>query len=75
MSIDDLLLVIIIAGIGLSGAYLRAEMDFHRRMMAAQRDREIQHLELHTKRLRHGHDVCPRNRALFSRRFKQVISR
>jgi hypothetical protein len=56
MSIDDLLIAIIMAGIGFSGAYLRAEFDMHRRITAAQRRRELVQLELHTKRVRRGHN-------------------
>jgi hypothetical protein len=52
MILDDLLIAIIIAGIGLSGAYLRAELLLHRRMMAAHRQRELVQLELHIKIVR-----------------------
>lgn len=52
MTFDDLLFAIIIAGLGLSGAYLRAELLLHRRLTAAQRKSELLHLELHTNRVR-----------------------
>jgi hypothetical protein len=52
MTFDDLLFAIIIAGLGLSGAYLRAELLSHRRLTAAQRKSELLHLELHTNRVR-----------------------
>jgi len=48
---DDLLIAIIIAGIGLSGAYLRAELLLHRRMTAIQRRRELAEFELHAMRV------------------------
>jgi hypothetical protein len=47
---DDLLITIIIAGIGLSGAYLRAELLLHRRLTATQRRRELVQRGLHIKR-------------------------
>jgi hypothetical protein len=50
MSFDDLLFAIILAGLGLSGAYLRAELLLHRRMTALQRTRELVQLEFHAKR-------------------------
>jgi hypothetical protein len=56
VSIDDLLFTIILAGIGLSGAYLRAELDLHRRMTALQRARELLQREVHAKRVRLGHN-------------------
>ena len=52
MNIDDLLIAIIIAGIGLSGAYLRAEVLLHRRLTAAKRSRELVERELHNTRVR-----------------------
>jgi hypothetical protein len=39
-NMDDLLIAIIIAGVGLSSAYLRAELLLHRRYKAAERRRE-----------------------------------
>jgi hypothetical protein len=51
MSFDDLLFAIILAGLGLSGAYLRAELLLHRRMTALQRTRELVQLEFHAKRV------------------------
>jgi hypothetical protein len=54
MNIDDLLFAIIIAGIGFSGIYLRAELLLHRRMTAIRRRRELVQLELHAKRVRVG---------------------
>jgi hypothetical protein len=50
MIFDDLLFAIILAGLGLSGAYLRAELLSHRRMTKLQRTRELVQLELHAKR-------------------------
>jgi hypothetical protein len=49
---DDLLFVMIITGIGFSGAYLRAEVLLYRRFKAAERRREALQRELHTKRVR-----------------------
>jgi hypothetical protein len=54
MSLDDLLFAIIIAGIGLSGAYLRAELLLHRNMTALQRTRELLQCDVHAKRVRLG---------------------
>jgi hypothetical protein len=51
MSIDDLLMAIIIAGIGLSGAYLRAEHISWRRENDAERKRLAGLRERHFKRL------------------------
>jgi hypothetical protein len=43
---DDVLITIIVAGIGLSVAYLRAELVLHRRTTALQRAKElVQHNE------------------------------
>ena len=52
VSIDDLFFAIILAGIGLSGAYLRAELVLHRRTIAVQRAREFVQREVHAKRVR-----------------------
>jgi hypothetical protein len=52
VSIDDLLFAIIIAGIGLSGAYLRAELVLHRRTTTLQRARELVQREIHAERVR-----------------------
>jgi hypothetical protein len=60
MNIDDLLIAIIIAGIGLSGAYLRAELLLHRRVTAVQRRRELMQLALHTKIVRLGQNDMSR---------------
>lgn len=49
---DDLLLVMILAGIGVSVAYLRAELLLYRRFKAAERRREPLQRELHIKRVR-----------------------
>jgi hypothetical protein len=51
MSFDDLLIAIIIAGFGLSGAYIRAEYLSWRRYHAAERKRETSLRELHASRL------------------------
>jgi hypothetical protein len=53
MNIDDLLIAIIIGGIGLSGAYLRAEYTFYRRHKAVERRKQLSLRELHTNRLCH----------------------
>ena len=52
MILDDLLFAIILAGMGLSGAYLRAELVLHRRMAALQRARELVQREVHAERVR-----------------------
>ena len=49
---DDLLFVMIITGIGFSGAYLRAEVLIYRRFKAAERRRETLQRELRIKRVR-----------------------
>jgi hypothetical protein len=51
MSVDDLLIAIIVAGLGLSSAYLRAELLLHRNMSAVQRRKELVQLKFHTKRV------------------------
>jgi len=48
---DDLLIAIIIAGFGLSGAYMRAAYVSWRRNHAAERKREVSLHELHSDRL------------------------
>jgi hypothetical protein len=50
MNVDTLLLAIIIGGIALTGAYLRSEYVWGRRLKAADRRREIAQRELHLKR-------------------------
>jgi hypothetical protein len=59
MSLDDLLFAIIIIGIGLSGAHLRAELVSHRRMTALRRAREFVQREVHAKRVGFGHNTMP----------------
>jgi hypothetical protein len=59
VSIDDLLFAIILAGIGLSGAYLRAELSLHRRTTALQRARELLQREVHAKRVHLEHFKMP----------------
>jgi hypothetical protein len=59
MSIDDLLIAIIMAGLGLSGAYLRAELVLHRKTTALQRARELVQREVHAKRVRLGPNKVP----------------
>lgn len=51
MILDDVLFAIILAGIGLSGAYLRAELVVHRRVTAVERRRELVRRELHCVRV------------------------
>ena len=51
MIVDDCLFATIIAGIGLSGACLRAELVSHRRTTALQRARELAQREVHAKRV------------------------
>jgi hypothetical protein len=55
MSLDYLLFAIILAGIGLSVAYLRAELSLHRRMTELQRARELLQREVHAKRVHLDH--------------------
>jgi hypothetical protein len=59
MSIDDFLLAIIIAGIGLAVAYLRAELGLHRTTAAAERTRELAQREVHAKRVHLEYDKMP----------------
>jgi hypothetical protein len=49
--IDEFLLMIIVAGMGLTVAYLRAEYVLHRRFKAAERERLSVRHELHANRL------------------------
>lgn len=55
MILDDVLFAIILAGIGLSGAYLRAELVVHRRVTAVERRRELVRRELHCVRVAQPH--------------------
>lgn len=41
MILDDLLIAILIAGVGLSGAYLRAELVSHQKFKAAERKKQL----------------------------------
>ena len=59
MNVDDCLFAIIIAGIGLSGIYLRAELVLHCRTTAVQRTRELVQREVHAKSVRPGHNEMP----------------
>jgi hypothetical protein len=59
MSLEDLLIAIIIAGAGLSGAYLRAELVLHRRLTGALRRREVLQYKLHIKRVRPKQNDMP----------------
>jgi hypothetical protein len=52
MIVDDCLFATIIAGIGLSGAYLRAVLVLHRRTTALQRAKELVQREVHAERVR-----------------------
>ena len=52
MSLDDLLLAIIIIGIGLSGAYLKAEYQLHVRLRTAERGTRVVRHDLHASRVR-----------------------
>jgi hypothetical protein len=56
---DDLLIAMIIAGFGLSGAYFRAVFVSWRRNQAAKRKREISVGELHSKRLCRDENDAP----------------
>jgi len=59
MILDDLLIALIIAGIGISGAYLRAELLLHRRLTAVQQIRQLQQRQLHTTRAQIRHNGVP----------------
>jgi hypothetical protein len=52
MSLDDLLIAIIIIGIGLSGGYLKAEYELHVRLRTAERKTGVVLHDLHTCRVR-----------------------
>ncbi len=52
MNFDDLFIAIIIAGTGLTVAYLRAEYVLHRKFKAAEHKKLIVQRELHANRLR-----------------------
>ena len=64
MNLDDLLLAIIIAGIGLSVAYLRAELVLHRRLTGTLHRREVLQYKLHIKRVPEQNDM-PRQSAAY----------
>jgi hypothetical protein len=57
MSFDVALIVIIVGGIGLSAAYMRAEYLGWREHVAAERRKEISQRELHAARLSEQHDA------------------
>lgn len=59
MILDYLLFAIILAGLGLSGAYLRAELVSYRGTTALQRARELVQREIRAMRLRLGPDKMP----------------
>jgi hypothetical protein len=68
MIIDEVLLMTIIAGLGLSVAYLRAECVLHRGFKAAEHKKLIVLHELHAARLRleqTDEPVASRNHQLF----------
>jgi hypothetical protein len=56
---DYILIAIIVAGIGLSGAYLRAELVLHRRTTALQRARELVQRDVHAERVCLGQNDAP----------------
>jgi hypothetical protein len=51
MSVEDLLIMVIVAGAGLSGAYLRAELVWWRRYSDAERKQRASLREWHLERL------------------------
>jgi hypothetical protein len=57
--IDELLLMIIIAGIGLAVAYLRAEYVLHRGFKAAEHEKLSVQRELHVNRLTRTQNEVP----------------
>jgi hypothetical protein len=59
VSFEDLLIALIIAGIGLSGVYVRAEYVLWRRNQAAERSKEVRLRELHCLRLCHAENDVP----------------
>lgn len=60
MILDDLMIAILIAGIGLSCVNLRAELLLHRRFKDAERRRELALRELHIKSAPPGQNDMPR---------------
>jgi hypothetical protein len=52
MIVDDFLLAMIIAGLGLAGAYLRAEYALHLRSKTAERSKKRARHDLHAARVR-----------------------
>jgi hypothetical protein len=56
---EDLLIAVIIAGFGLSGAYFRAAFVSRRRNQAAERKREISLRELHANRMARDDKEAP----------------
>jgi hypothetical protein len=58
-NMDDILIAIIIAGLGLSASYLRAELLLHRRLTRLQHTRELTQRELYVKRVRLGQNDTP----------------
>lgn len=59
MSLDDLLIAIIIIGIGLSAAYLKAEYDAHVRRRTAERRTGIVLPDVHASRVRMEQNGMP----------------
>jgi hypothetical protein len=71
---DDLLFAIIIAGVGLSIAYLRAELVIRQEFKALER-KELALRELRITRPRREHTAMLRRPSRFPRRFEQMIFR
>jgi hypothetical protein len=70
---DNLLIAMIIAGFGLSGAYFRAVFVSWRRMQAAERKREISLRESHAHRLcRDENEVTGSNTVQMEKRVDRV---
>jgi hypothetical protein len=59
VNIDDLLFAIILTGIGLSGAYLRAQLVLDGGTTALRRAREFVQREVHDGRVRLGRNAMP----------------
>jgi hypothetical protein len=57
--IDQFLLMIIVAGMGLTVAYVRAEYVLYRRFKASEQEKLSVKHQLHAKRVRPGHNEMP----------------
>jgi hypothetical protein len=71
---DDLLITIIVAGIGLSIAYLRADLHVRREFKSAERKKNSRCVNGTSQDRAVNKLPCSGNRVQFPARFKQILS-